>query len=92
MSGCCSAHDKEATDGGYVVREFLASLRKVTLHDHLDGALRPATIIDLAREQGNGDLPTTDVDALADWFDQGMPGNSLETYLTTFTHTVALMQ
>ncbi|NBS28180.1 MAG: adenosine deaminase [Actinobacteria bacterium] len=92
MSGCCSAHDEETPDGGYLVSDFLASLRKVTLHDHLDGALRPATIIDLAREQGYGDLPTTDVDALADWFDQGMPGNSLETYLTTFTHTVALMQ
>lgn len=72
--------------------DFLASLRKVTLHDHLDGALRPATIVELAREQGYRDLPTTDVDALARWFDQGMPGNSLETYLTTFAHTVALMQ
>ena len=72
--------------------DFLTSLRKVTLHDHLDGALRPATIIELAREQGYRDLPTTDVAALADWFDQGMPGNSLETYLTTFTHTVALLQ
>ena len=72
--------------------EFLSALRKVTLHDHLDGALRPATIVELAREQGYRDLPTTDVAALADWFDQGMPGNSLETYLTTFTHTVSLMQ
>ena len=71
---------------------FLNDLRKVTLHDHLDGALRPATIIELAREQGYCDMPTWDVDALADWFDQGMPGNSLETYLTTFTHTVAVMQ
>ena len=72
--------------------DFLTSLRKVTLHDHLDGALRPATIVELAREQGYRNLPTTDVAALADWFDQGMPGNSLETYLTTFTHTVALLQ
>ena len=72
--------------------DFLTSLRKVTLHDHLDGALRPATIVELARAQGYRGLPTTDVAALADWFDQGMPGNSLETYLTTFTHTVALLQ
>ena len=71
---------------------FLDSLKKVTLHDHLDGALRPATIIELAREQGYRDLPTMDVDALAEWFDQGMPGNSLETYLQTFVHTVALVQ
>ena len=53
-------------------------MKKVTLHDHLDGAMRPATIIDLAREQGYRDLPTMDVDSLAEWFDQGMPGNSLE--------------
>jgi adenosine deaminase len=74
------------------VSDFLSSLRKVTLHDHLDGALRPSTIIDLAREQGYRDLPTTDVEALANWFDQGLPGNTLETYLTTFIHTGALMQ
>ena len=71
---------------------FLDSLKKVTLHDHLDGAMRPATIIELAREQGYRDLPTMDVDSLAEWFDQGMPGNSLETYLQTFVHTVALVQ
>lgn len=75
-----------------MVSGFLGDLRKVTLHDHLDGALRPATIVELAREQDYRELPSWDVDALADWFDQGMPGNSLETYLTTFTHTVALMQ
>ncbi len=92
MSGGWSPNDEEAPNGGHVVSDFLSSLRKVTLHDHLDGALRPSTIIDLAREQGYRDLPTTDVEALANWFDQGMPGNSLETYLTTFTHTVALMQ
>ena len=71
---------------------FLDSLKKVSLHDHLDGAMRPATIVELAREQGYRDLPTMDVDALAEWFDQGMPGNSLETYLQTFVHTVALVQ
>ena len=71
---------------------FLSSLRKVTLHDHLDGSLRPATIVDLARDQGYTGLPTTNVEELADWFDQGMPGNSLETYLQTFVHTVSLLQ
>ena len=75
-----------------MVSGFLDSLKKVTLHDHLDGAMRPATIIELAREQGYRDLPTMDVDSLAEWFDQGMPGNSLETYLQTFVHTVALVQ
>lgn len=72
--------------------DFLSNLAKVTLHDHLDGALRPSTIVALAGEQGYADLPTTNVEELADWFDQGMPGNSLETYLRTFVHTVSLMQ
>ena len=74
------------------MNEFLERLPKVVLHDHLDGALRPSTIVELAAEQGYRGLPTTDVAELADWFDQGMPGNSLETYLKTFVHTVALMQ
>lgn len=64
----------------------------VTLHDHLDGALRPATIIELAREQNYGDLPTTNVNDLANWFDQSRSGSSLESYLKAFTHTVALIQ
>ena len=92
MPAGCSPHVEEASDGGQLVSRFLSSLRKVTLHDHLDGSLRPATIVDLARDQGYTDLPTTNVEELADWFDQGMPGNSLETYLQTFVHTVSLLQ
>ena len=75
-----------------MVNDFLERLPKIVLHDHLDGALRPSTIVALAGEQGYADLPTTNVEELADWFDQGMPGNSLETYLRTFVHTVSLMQ
>jgi len=75
-----------------MVNDFLKGLPKIVLHDHLDGALRPATIVELAAEQGYGGLPTTNVAELAEWFDQGMPGNSLETYLQTFAHTVALLQ
>ncbi|MFM9137226.1 MAG: adenosine deaminase, partial [Actinomycetota bacterium] len=74
------------------MNDFLKGLPKIVLHDHLDGALRPATIVELAAEQGYGGLPTTNVAALAEWCDQGMPGNSLETYLQTFVHTVALLQ
>ncbi|MEE1522997.1 MAG: hypothetical protein V1248_09270, partial [Acidimicrobiales bacterium] len=44
---------------------------KVLLHDHLDGGLRPATVLDLAEQQGYRDLPTTDVEDLATWFRQG---------------------
>jgi adenosine deaminase len=65
---------------------------KVLLHDHLDGGLRPQTIIDLARETGYDGLPTGDPIALADWFYQGKPDSSLELYLEAFAHTVGVMQ
>jgi len=65
---------------------------KALLHDHLDGGLRPATLIDLASEFGYDGLPTTDVDDLATWFRRGADRKSLELYLETFTHTVGVMQ
>ena len=51
------------------------SLPKAVLHDHLDGGLRVATILELADEHGYTDLPAADVDALTDWFDQGRSGS-----------------
>lgn len=69
----------------------LVALPKVVLHDHLDGGLRPATIVELAADAGYDGLPTTDPEALAEWFDQGTSG-SLERYLAAFDHTVAVMQ
>ncbi|HET9613554.1 MAG TPA: adenosine deaminase [Candidatus Limnocylindrales bacterium] len=65
---------------------------KVLLHDHLDGGLRPATMVDLAAELGYDGLPTTDVDELAAWFRRGADRKSLELYLETFQHTVAVLQ
>ena len=65
---------------------------KALLHDHLDGGLRPATVIDLAREYGYDGLPTTDVDELAAWFNRGAKRNDLVLYLETFAHTVGVMQ
>ncbi|CNF45947.1 adenosine deaminase [Mycobacterium tuberculosis] len=65
---------------------------KVLLHDHLDGGVRPATIVELARETGYGDLPTTDVDVLRTWFEEASNSGSLERYLETFSHTVGVMQ
>ena len=65
---------------------------KVLLHDHLDGGLRPTTIVDLAAEYGYGDLPTTDPDELAAWIRRGADRGSLELYLDTFRHTVGVMQ
>jgi adenosine deaminase len=65
---------------------------KVLLHDHLDGGLRPATVIELAKEFGYTKLPTTDVDELATWFNRGAKRNDLVLYLETFAHTVGVMQ
>jgi adenosine deaminase len=65
---------------------------KVLLHDHLDGGLRPRTVIELAAEAGYRDLPTTDPDELGRWFTRGADRKSLELYLEGFRHTVAVMQ
>lgn len=64
---------------------------KVLLHDHLDGGLRPATMIDLA-QQVNYPLPSSDEADLERWFRSQADSGSLERYLETFAHTVALMQ
>src|ERR671918_1302191 len=65
---------------------------KVLLHDHLDGGLRPQTVLELASEIGYRELPTTDPDELARWFTLGADRKSLELYLEGFRHTVAVMQ
>ncbi len=65
---------------------------KALLHDHLDGGLRPSTVVDLASEYGYRDLPTTDPAELARWFTRGADRKSLELYLETFAHTVGVMQ
>lgn len=68
---------------------------KVLLHDHLDGGLRPQTIIDLAAEVGHA-LPQVEgpltADSLGQWFADASDSGSLERYLETFDHTVAVMQ
>ncbi len=65
---------------------------KVLLHDHLDGGLRPATIVELAAESGYDGLPTTDVEELGRWFQENANAGSLPRYLSTFSHTVGVMQ
>lgn len=66
-------------------------LPSVLLHDHLDGGLRPLTVLQLANQVGYTDLPANEVGALAEWFDQSESG-SLENYLRAFDHTIAVMQ
>lgn len=73
-------------------RSFLKSLPKVLLHEHLDGVLRPQTIIELARQARYSDLPTDDPEVLAKWFYQGANKGSLAEYLRGFAHTIAVMQ
>ena len=65
---------------------------KVLLHDHLDGGLRPQTIIDIAQEIGYTALPTHDATELATWFRESCDSGSLVRYLETFDHTIAVMQ
>src|SRR5919205_3627545 len=64
---------------------------KALLHDHLDGGLRPRTVLELAADIGHP-LPADDAHALGDWFHRQSSSRSLERYLTTFVHTVAVMQ
>ena len=66
-------------------------LPKALLHDHLDGGLRPQTIIDIANEIGHA-LPSQDANELAEWFRASCDSGSLVRYLETFSHTVAVMQ
>ncbi|MCX4729958.1 adenosine deaminase [Streptomyces sp. NPDC059832] len=65
---------------------------KVLLHDHLDGGLRPGTIVDLALASGYEGLPETEPDKLGIWFREAADSGSLERYLETFAHTCAVMQ
>lgn len=70
----------------------IKALPKVLLHDHLDGGLRPSTIVELAGQDGYDGLPTTDVAELGRWFRDAADSGSLERYLETFDHSVAVMQ
>lgn len=74
------------------VRPKIKALPKVLLHDHLDGGVRPQTVLELAREVGYDGLPVDDVQGLADWFRDSADSGSLVRYLETFAQTVAVMQ
>lgn len=66
-------------------------LPKVSLHDHLDGGLRPETIVELSAATGHK-LPTTDPEQLREWFLDSADSGSLVRYIETFEHTIAVMQ
>ena len=71
--------------------DLLRRVPKVLLHDHLDGGLRPRTVLELAADAGH-ELPAQDTDGLRRWFEDSADSGSLERYLETFAHTVAVMQ
>jgi adenosine deaminase len=80
-----------AATGAPATREQIARAPKALLHDHLDGGLRPATVVELAGEIGH-ELPAEGAEALGRWFAESADSGSLERYLETFDHTVAVMQ
>ena len=69
----------------------ILQLPKVSLHDHLDGGLRPSTMIELADSIGHT-LPASDAESLRRWFSESANSGDLVRYLETFSHTVAVMQ
>jgi adenosine deaminase len=75
-----------------VTLEEIRRVPKVLLHDHLDGGLRPATIVELAAETGYPDLPVATAPELAVWMGEVAQRGSLELYLEAFQHTVGVMQ
>ncbi|BCJ66342.1 adenosine deaminase [Polymorphospora rubra] len=74
-----------------IAYEEIVKAPKALLHDHLDGGLRPATVVELAEAVGHR-LPATDPAELGRWFVESADSGSLERYLETFAHTVAVMQ
>ncbi len=70
---------------------MIKKIPKVELHDHLDGGLRPQTIIDLAEEY-NVDLPEKEPDKIAGWLQRGADRKSLALYLESFGVTLSVMQ
>lgn len=72
--------------------EIIRLAPKVLLHDHLDGGLRPQTIIELANDLKYKKLPTKDPIELGAWFHRGANKGNLVEYLQGFEHTTAVMQ
>ena len=84
---------KGAKDGDPSVGEDqVLRAPKALLHDHLDGGLRPQTIVEIADQVGYAGLPAPDADSLGAWFRESADSGSLVRYLETFDHTLAVMQ
>lgn len=77
---------------GPLTRDVLQRVPKVLLHEHLDGGLRPATVLELAREADYQGLPEREPEALGQWFHLGAARGELGLYLEGFRHTIAVLQ
>lgn len=75
-----------------LTEEQIAIAPKVLLHDHLDGGLRPQTMIEHALASGYTKLPSYEPEKLAKWFVEACSSGTLELYLETFEHTISVMQ
>ena len=75
-----------------ISEQQIALAPKVLLHDHLDGGLRPQTMIDHALASGYTKLPSYEPEQLAKWFVEACSSGTLELYLETFEHTISVMQ
>src|ERR1700733_3546576 len=66
----------------------IRAVPKVLLHDHLDGGLRPETVLELAREIGYQDLPGDNVEELTRRLTEGAHRGHLEIYLDEVVEAV----
>ena len=72
--------------------ETIQTAPKILLHDHLDGGLRPSTIVQLAKDSEIKSLPTYNANELGDWMTATADRKDLELYLEAFAHTLSVMQ
>src|SRR5215831_10869066 len=89
---CCKQNSEKELSSMKLDEATLRALPKVLLHEHLDGVLRPSTVIELAKASKYPGLPTEDPQELANWFYHGANQGNLAKYLEGFTHTLAVMQ
>ncbi len=76
-----------------ITLEAVRARPMVLLHHHLDGGMRPRTIVDLAEECGwIPRLPSTDPVELHAWFVRGAETRDILQYLATFEHTTSVLQ